>query len=183
MQRIGIFVAASLLGWGLFISANGDDSPPGKQAATEKPEQPVSENEARARARLLHEAFHATLQFVHDEYYRPDQRLELPANTLERVFGELERSQKVRLRWLAVNAQAMNVEHAARDDFEKAAVASLITGKNEFDRLEKGTYRYAGAITLTSACLKCHLPARSDNRDRAAALVISIPLNGRTESP
>lgn len=132
---------------------------------------------------MLHEAFHATLQFVHDEYYRPDQRLTLPASTLERVFGELERRHKVRLRWLAVNAQAMNVDHTPRDEFEKAAVAALISGKDEFDRMEKGVYRYTGKITLTSSCLKCHLPARTDTRVRAAALAISIPLQKTSESP
>ena len=135
-----------------------------------------SETEARERARLLHEAFHATLQFVHHEYYRPDERLTLPATTLERVFRELAKSRNVKLRWLAVSAQAMNVEHNPQDEFEKNAIAALKAGQDEFERVEKGIYRHAGTITLTSDCLKCHLPGRTSTQDRAAALVISIPL-------
>lgn len=184
-RRILVSVAACVLAYGVLLAANGDDGKSGQPRTPGEPNQaaadaqaapPTSVDEARARARLLQESFHATLQFVHDEYYRPDERLEIPAKTLERVFAELDRSHKVQLRWLAVNAKAMNVEHAPRDDFEKAAVAAMLAGKSEFDRLERGIYRHAGAITLTSSCLKCHLPGRTDTKDRAAALVISIPL-------
>ena len=137
---------------------------------------PATEEEARGRARLLHEAFHATLHFVHEEYYRPDQRLTIPATTLDRVFTELEKRRNVKLHWLAVNAQAMNVDHIPQDEFEKAAVVALTSGKDEFERVENGTFRYAGAITLTSDCLKCHLPSRTSTKSRLAALVISLPL-------
>ncbi len=34
----------------------------------------------------------------------------------------------------------------------------------------------AGAITLSGECLKCHVPDRTDLKDRAAGLVISVPL-------
>lgn len=147
----------------------------GSRVAAELQPAPT-EQEAQGRARLLHEAFHATLQYVHHEYYREDEQLPLPAATLERVFKEVATRQHVKLRWLAVNAQAMNVEHSARDDFENASVAALAAGKPEFARVEQGVYRHAGAITLSSECLKCHVPGRTSNKDRTAALVISIPL-------
>jgi len=151
--------------------------------ATETTEAGVlTEVEAQGRARLLHEAFHATLQFVHHEYYRLNQKLTLPAATLERVFEEMESNQNVKLRWLAVNAQAMNVDHAPQDEFEKQAVTALSAGQNEFSRLEKDVYRHAGAITLTSECLKCHAPTRTNNKDRAAALVITIPLRTKSKT-
>ena len=132
--------------------------------------------EAPGRARLLHETVHATLQIVHHEYYREDEALKLPAATMRQVFRELANRQGVELRWIAVNAQAMNVDHVARDDFEKQARQELAAGKTEFAREEGNVYRYAGAITLDSSCLKCHSPTRTSNQDRAAALVIKMPL-------
>lgn len=144
--------------------------PPGEQRNA------PSADEAPGRARLLHETIHATLQIVHHEYYREDEALKLPAATLQTVFRELANRQKVELRWLAVNAQAMNVDHVPRDDFEKQAVQALAAGKVEFAQQDEKTYRYAGPITLDSSCLKCHAPTRTSNRDRLAALVIRFPL-------
>ena len=135
-----------------------------------------SVDEARGRARLLHETIHATLQIVHHEYYREDEGLTIPAATLKRVFPELASRQKLELRWLAVDAQAMNVDHKPRDEFEKQAVQVLTSGKDEYERVENGVYRRAGAITLTSDCLKCHAPNRTSNKERSAGLVITIPV-------
>jgi hypothetical protein len=135
--------------------------------------------EARARARLLHETIHDTLQVVHAQYYREDEGLALPANSLDRVFQELAGRRKVELRWLVVEGQAMNVDHKPKDEFEKQAVRALVEGKDEFDLSKNGVYRYAGPITLGSDCLKCHLPSRTSNRSRKAGLVVSMPVETR----
>lgn len=132
--------------------------------------------EARARAELLHETLHATLQAVHHAYFRPDDGSPIPAATLREVFRELSQRQKVQLRWLAVNAQAMNVDHQPRDDFEKAAAQAIAAGQDSYEQADRGTYRRAGLITLGSECLKCHLPNRTSNKSRAAALVITLPV-------
>lgn len=168
-------VCGILLGLIIAISpiASVVGNPPAGAAA-----RATSVSEARARAQLLHETVHASLQVVHHEYYREDALLTIPAVTLRRVFGELSSRHKVELRWLAVNAQPMNVEHKPRDDFEKQAVEALAKGAAEYERSEDGRYRFAGAITLSSECLKCHLPNRTSTKDRAAALVISMPLAG-----
>ncbi len=136
----------------------------------------ASVDEARGRARLLHETIHATLHVVHQEYYREDEGLELPAAALKSVFRELADRQKVELRWLVVNAQAMNVAHNPQDEFEKNAVKALASGRQEYELTENGVYRHAGAITLSSECLKCHLPNRTSTQARAAALVITMPI-------
>ncbi len=148
-------------------------------ADKEATDQPVTEvptvEAARGRARLLHEAMHATLQVVHHEYYREDEGLAIPAATLKTVFKELGKRQKVELRWLVVNAKAMNVDHNPQNDFEKEAVAALASGNHEFELAKGGVYRHAGLILLTSECLKCHLPRRTSTDPRAAGLVISVP--------
>ena len=184
----GIIVIVSLLLVVIGVDAMQPDTTkaatnPAGQAADAQKTLAATVDEARERARLLHETFHATLQFVHHEYYRPDQKLAIPATTLKRVFDELATSRNVKLRWLAVNAQAMNVDHIAEDEFEKAAVMALTKGQEEFSQVEDGVYRHAGAITLSSECLKCHLPRRTSTKDRTAALVISIPLLKKSELP
>ncbi len=178
---IGVVLGAVLLVALIGVNAMPPDKQPSEQnpAAKVPSSRVISIDEARDRARLLHETLHATLQFVHDEYYRPDERLTLPAATLERVFRELAARQNVKLHWVAVNAKAMNVNHNPVDEFEKSSVTALTAGKDEFEQVENGNYRYAGAITLGSECLKCHLPGRNSNKDRVAGLMITIPLNAK----
>lgn len=169
-RRLALLTAAMLI-----IAAASSPltrgTPPQEPAAKKLP----SVEEARGRARLLHEAIHATLQVVHLEYYREDEALKLPAATMKLVFRELAERHQVELRWLAVNAEAMNVDHKPRDEFEKRAVEVLGAGKDEYESFADGTYRLASPITLSSDCLKCHAPNRRSNQDRAAALVIAMP--------
>jgi hypothetical protein len=138
--------------------------------------------EQRKLARLLHETMHATLQVVHHEYYREDEGLKIPAATLQKVFRELATRQNVQLRWLAVDAEAMNADHKPSTEFEKQAVKALTQGQTEFEQVDGGTYRHVGVITLTSDCLKCHSPTRTSNLDRKAGLVIAIPIPAAQDS-
>lgn len=133
-------------------------------------------DEARGRAELLHETFHAVLQVVHHQYYREDEGLAIPAATLKKVFQELAQRKQVELRWLAVNAAPMNQDHLPQNDFERQAVAALAAGKESYESVDGGVYRRAAAITLTSECLKCHAPNRSNTKDRIAGLSISLPV-------
>jgi hypothetical protein len=132
--------------------------------------------EARERARLLHGTIHDTLQLVHARYYREDERLPIPASSLEDLFRSVAGRSGVELRWLVVEGRAMNVEHLPREGFETAAAEALAAGKGEHEAVADGRYRHAGAITLKAECLKCHLPGRSSNASRTAGLVIAIPV-------
>jgi hypothetical protein len=138
-----------------------------------------SVDEARARARLLHETIDMMLQVVHRDFYQDDEGLPIPAASLKKVFRELAGRTNIELRWLAVSAQAMNVDHAAKSAFDKDAVKALASGADEFERVEGNQYRRAGAITLTSDCLKCHLPNRTSTDDRTAGLIIVLPVDNR----
>ena len=159
-----------------FVRADGDSpaQTPDVSAAQRLP----TAAEARAQAELLHESVHATLHAIHRQYFRNDEKDAIPATTLKSVFRELARRRKVELRWLSVNAQAMNVDHEAKTPFEKEAVEALAAGTESFERTEGGVYRRVAAITLSSECLKCHLPTRSDTRDRLAGLLIALPVRG-----
>ncbi len=134
--------------------------------------------EARGRTELLHEAFHATLQIVHLQYFSEDDGTPIPSRTLEAVFDAIQPGCNMKFRWLAVDALAMNIDHAPEDAFERDAIEALKAGKDTFERVENGVYRRVGKITLSSQCLKCHLPSRTNNEDRSAGLVISTPVRG-----
>jgi hypothetical protein len=166
LRRIVAGLALTLIG----VAAAWSDGP-SKEAA---PHPSVAE--ARQRARLLHGTIHDTLQLVHARYYRPDERLAIPAASLEQVFESIADRDGVRLRWLVVEGRAMNIDHNPRDAFEEEAVKALASGKDEHEVAADGIYRHAGAITLKAECLKCHMPGRSSNKSRTAGLLISIPV-------
>jgi len=170
-RAFACLVVLSGLFWLQMLDGLADE--PGK-AAVDVPRPSVEE--ARGRASLLHDTLHVTLQEVHREYYRENEGLTIPSATLDKVFAEVAKSHKVEFRWLAVNARAMNVDHAPRTDFEKQAATVLATGMAEYETVHDGTYRRAGAIVLGAQCLKCHLPRRTSTEDRTAALVVSMPV-------
>lgn len=114
---------------------------------------------------------------MHRDFFDDDDILQaLPAESLEDVFKELARSFQVEMRWLVVNAKAMNVDHKPRDEFERKAAAALDNGEEEFEAIENGRYRRVGAIHLHNACLKCHVPHRTTLKAHTAGLVISLPI-------
>lgn len=134
--------------------------------------------EARRQAEILHTAISSTLQLVHDRYYQSDQGQPIPAAVLNEVFSEIEDSHAVKLRWLAVEGQAMNVDHKPKTPFEHAAFEALKSGKKSFEQTDDNTYRRASAIKLSNNCLKCHVPDRKNTKDRMAGLIMVIPING-----
>lgn len=151
----------------------------GAEAQNKAEQSPPSVAEARGRAKLLHETIHATLHLVHQQYYREDEGLELPAAALQGVFRELADGEKVELRWLVVDGQAMNVAHIPKSQFEKDAAKALASGQEEFELAQQGMYRRAGKIALTSECLKCHLPSRMSASPRSAGLIIAMPIESQ----
>ena len=174
---LALLIGLFLLSMGpVVLPLNGSDQPSEGEQETERTrgESTVTLDEARGRARLLHDTIHSTLQVMHRQYYREDEGLPIPSRTLDAVFDKLARRRDVKIDWLAVNAQAMDVDHKPSDEFEKNAAAALSQGRQEFERVENDVYRYAGVITLSSECLKCHLPNRRSNKDRAAGLLISM---------
>jgi Protein of unknown function (DUF3365) len=140
---------------------------------------PTTIAEARGRARILHETLHGALQVMHRDFFREDEGAAIPSRSLEDVFLELARSYDIDVRWLAVNTDAMSIDHVPQDEFEKNAVKALASGKLEFEASQDDVYRHAGLIRLASQCLKCHAPRRTTTEDRAAALVITMPLKYR----
>lgn len=166
----GLTLAA--LGVGATPPGPSSDKPSAEMAASSRP----SVDEARGRARLLNETIQGMLRVVHHEYYREDEKLPIPARTFKKVFRELADKQKVEIRWLAVTGQAMNQDHLPQNDFEKQAVKAIASGAEEYELAENGVYRHAGVITLTAECLKCHVPNRTNLNNRAAGLVIAMPI-------
>jgi hypothetical protein len=158
----------------MFASANARSEEKAAKDAKEVPRATLSE--AKGQAKLLHDTFDTSLQMVHLEYYREDEGLPIPSLIFEDVFKVVGKDRDIKFHWIAVNAQPMSVDHRAKDDFEKAAVKELASGKESYEAVEGDVYRRAGAITLFSQCLKCHVPNRTSTESRTAGLVISIPI-------
>ncbi|HVA49885.1 MAG TPA: hypothetical protein VNH11_26195 [Pirellulales bacterium] len=89
----------------------------------------------------------------------------------------MERQSRVEARWISVNTRAMSLDHEPRTEFEKAAAEKLGSGQDEYEIVENGYYRRAGAIPLGGGCISCHAgffktPPKSP---RFAGLIISTP--------
>jgi hypothetical protein len=185
----GFFLAAGALAFGFNDQENNSpgSSAPARVAvnSSSQAESRPSRMEARQRAEMLHDLIHQMLLDVHEHYYREDEGLLLPATTLRGTFEKFAERQKTRIRWLAVDAEPMNIDHRPQGTFDLAAVEALKAGQSAFDEASEGQYRYAGPIKLTSECLKCHVPNRTSTRDRLAGIVISMPFAEatRAESP
>ena len=174
------FLTSTSLSLLAIAAISGDELPATNSDAmtqdADSENRPATVAEARGRARILHESFHGVLQVMHRDFFDEEAGLAIPSKSLEDVFKELARSYDVKMRWLAVNTDAMSVDHNPRTEFEASAVKALASGKQEFESNENGLYQHAGAIRLSSRCLKCHLPNRTSTKDHTAALVITMPL-------
>lgn len=176
-QFAATFISISALSLALLFAASFGLQ--AKEPGSAAPPAPPTREEAKARARLLHETVHGSLLVMHRDLFREDEKFTLPARSLDDVFAEVKARHGVEMAWLAVNADAMDVSHAADDDFEKKAVEAIAAGAEEFDAVEGDRYRFAGRVRLASECLKCHLPNRTSTEDRAAAVTIAMPVLGQ----
>lgn len=139
---------------------------------------PGSIEEARGRARWMHEALHGALQVMHRDFFEEDDpQNSLPSQSLDDVFAELERSHSVKVRWLGVNANK-GKDHLPKDRFEEAAAAALAAGAPEYEAYDGRCYRYVGRVRIQNECLKCHLPDRTTLEDRVGGLAFSFPVAG-----
>jgi len=135
----------------------------------------VSVAEARQRAELMHHIYVATLDAMHHHYFHANKSV-LPARAMEDVFADVARATNLKARWIAVNTQAMSVEHEPATEFEKKAAAELAKGNPEHAIVEGGYYRRAGSVLLSGGCIGCHTgnSATAAAVPRYAGLVISI---------
>lgn len=178
LRNVAVLFAGSLTIWGV-VGVRADppaDPREGNADSVSRDVQRISTAEARRQAEVLHTAVHSTLQLVHHTYFREDEGLPLPAGVMRQMFAELEAEEHVRLRWLAVEGQAMNTDHLPQTEFEQQAFEALKAGRKFYEEVVDGVYRRAGPITLANQCLKCHVPDRKTTENRTAGLIIAIPV-------
>ena len=157
------------------FGVSADKEEPGKPAISEQ-DLPTTPEEARGRARWMHEAIHGSLQVMHRDFFgNGEDDLNLPSQSLEDVFQQLAESWGIEMRWLGVNA-TKDADHEPQDKFEKAAAKAIAAGEPEYFTVERGNFRYVGMIRLQNECLKCHVPHRTTLEDRFAGLALTIPL-------
>lgn len=174
----GVF--AVLLFGASWLPSRADSLADPDQTDAKKHVPELTVDEARRQAKLLHSTYEATLHTVHREYFRESGRTPIPARVLEDVFYWVDEETHGETRWIAVNTDAMSIDHNPKTDFEKEAAKVLATGEEEFEQIDNGMYRRAGAVTLFASCLKCHESSLTQLRSkrRVAGLVINIPVKG-----
>ncbi|TWT84642.1 hypothetical protein CA13_61220 [Planctomycetes bacterium CA13] len=179
MNRFKIFHASIIFAAGLLMTALVIAGEPGQTNESEIKSNitPASTaTEARARANMLHELVRGSLQVMHRDFFDEDNAHAIPSASLEDVFHEMGEIYDVKMKWLIVNTDVVNVDHQPETAFEKTAVKTLAAGKPFAEAVNNDRYHFAGAITLGSQCLKCHVKRRTSNEDRTAGLVITMPI-------
>lgn len=143
----------------------------------------VSVAVARDRAKTSHEIYAATLESLHHFYFHGD-RAAVPAKVMEDIFAESQRQTKIEARWISVSLKPMSINHEPKSNFEKLAAKEIAAGKPDYDAIEGGYYRRAGAIFLSGGCVSCHggLTKGAEGKPQYAGLVISIPITGNAEN-
>ena len=138
----------------------------------------VSVAVARDRAKLMQEIYTSTLEVMHDRYFH-GERATVPARALEDVFSDIAQRTHIKANWISVNTRPMSIGHEPKSEFEKQAATQIADGKDEFEQIEKGVYRRATPIALTSNCVSCHTGffAGESKNPKYAGLVISIPID------
>jgi Protein of unknown function (DUF3365) len=171
---IGTVVVFALCSFATTRDLRADDN--GEPSTATDLVAPSTVSEARSRAMLLHEVIRGTLQVVHRDFFDDEDSRAIPSASFEDVFRGMAEQFDVKLKWLVVNADVVNVDHVATDEFEKNAVQLLATGKPYVEATEAKLYRYVGPIHLDSQCLKCHVKMRTSNKPRKSGLLISMPI-------
>jgi len=174
-----VFGTASALVVAIALSARARAEPGSGQDAADNHR--VSVAVAQDRAKTMHEVYAATLETLHHHYFHGD-RARVPAKAMGDVFAELQRQTSVEARWISGSLQPLSINHEPKSDFEKQAAKELAKGNPEFDAVEGGYYRRAGAISLSGGCVACHGGLfQGEGRPQFAGLVISIPVTGKVE--
>jgi hypothetical protein len=172
-------VSLVILGSAFVLNAQAPKDPKVSEEKT-KPDstaEPVTVEEARERAKLMHNIYAKTLLVVHHHYFRREGSV-LPARALEDVFAGIDEQSNIKARWIAVNTPPMSINHKPEGEFEEKAAAQIAEGKAAYERVEGGYYKRAGMIPLGVGCVGCHtkLFQTQAKTPRFAGLVISIPV-------
>lgn len=176
---IGSLVVSLLLGslsYGFqeTIESSSQDSDESKSAA--------SEEEALARAELLHETIRGSLLVIHRDFFDDESPRVLPSQSLDDVFSEIEEQFQIEVRWLTGDGDEMNVDHRPETPFEIAAIEALADGETSFTQTSDGAVHFVGRIPLASQCLKCHVARRTSLEDRFSGLLIRVPVGSLPET-
>ena len=173
LRRVALVMIFGFLAGALWLPALGQSDTKEPKEASVKP----TVAEARERAKLMHKIYASTLDVMHTHFFRRDRAV-LPARAMEDVFTDIERKTSIKADWISVNTKPMSVQHEPRTDFERRAAKAIAAGKGEYEAVENGVYRRAGAIPLGSGCVSCHTGffSRAPQTNLFAGLVIAIPI-------
>ena len=139
--------------------------------------EPVSLEQARERAKLLHQVYAATLEAVHTNYFEGCRGV-APARAMKDIFRDVEQESGIQARWISASFKAMNIGHEPQTEFEKHAALELARGADPVETVEEGFYRRAAGVPFQGSCIGCHSEnfGSTSPRRKYAGLIISIPV-------
>ena len=163
------------------VTALTDDASPASGSDSDEMRR-LSIEAARARAKVMHDVYVATLDVLHHRYFHRDRAI-IPARVMQDIFSEIERQSKTEARWISVSFKPMSVDHEPTSDFEKRASREIADGTQQLEVVEDGYFRLAGAIPLSDGCVGCHggFFKPQSKKPKFAGLVISVPISADEE--
>jgi len=155
-------------------SADGEETVPSEPV---RPPQPVTLEQARERAELLHRVYAATLEAVHTNYFEGCRGV-APARAMKDIFRDVQQETGIEARWISASFKAMNIGHEPRTEFEERASRELARGADPLEIVEDGFYRRAAGVPFQGSCIGCHSEnfGSTSPRRKYAGLVISVPV-------
>ncbi len=140
----------------------------------------VSVEEARRTVELLNDVYQVSLQEIHRRFPIGGGQPIVAALVIRDIQKRVSNRRGVQSRFLAVDTRAMNLDHAAKDAFERRAVEKLAAGARRWEVVENGQLRVATVVPLGGTCFPCHSTAKGDMGRAAISWKVALgPTSGQ----
>jgi hypothetical protein len=133
--------------------------------AADRPNPPMSLEEARRQVRMMDEIYQAAVVSTHRMYVQ-DPGTPAAVIWAKQVIKQLEGKGWPQARLFATHDRPLNPENSPTDDFERAAITAFKQGKSRYEQVRGSELRYATDIRIVDEkCIMCHV------RNKAGDLV------------
>jgi len=157
--------------------AQGEDAQSGKQ-------RDLALEHGRETVKMLDDVYKTAIVLITDKYVHSED--DLPAGTaFIALFNAVKKKGWHEVRLLDATGEPIEANNSPRDDFEKAAIAAMKSGKDYYEKVVttdgKRTLRAATSVPVVmKKCVMCH-PHYEDAKQGEAigALSYSIPLRDK----
>ena len=132
----------------------------GGSHAADKKEDDAALNRTRKQVKMLDDLYKTAIVLITESYVT--EKSDLPAGeAFQKLFATMKKAGHHEVRLLDATGQPINDDNSPRDDFEKAAIAALKSGKPGYEQVvEKEGKKYLRSATpipvVLDKCILCH---------------------------